>query len=106
MKPGIDVESDEPGHGAVAARGKTVVVRYDGFLHRGDAFQTNQVVEFEVGKRRVIAGLEYGVEGMRVGGRRRSRVAPHLAYRDGGVAGVIPPNALLMFAVELLEVRE
>jgi FKBP-type peptidyl-prolyl cis-trans isomerase len=54
----------------------------------------------------VIAGLEYGVEGMRVGGRRRFRAAPHLCYRDDGVASVIPSNALLVFAVELMEVRE
>jgi FKBP-type peptidyl-prolyl cis-trans isomerase len=106
VKPGIDIEVDEPGPGAIAERGRTVVVRYDGFLHRGEAFQTNQVVEFVMGKRRVIAGLEYGVEGMRVGGRRTFRVAPHLAYRDAGVSGVIPRNALLVFAVELLDVRD
>jgi FKBP-type peptidyl-prolyl cis-trans isomerase len=46
VKPGIDIESDEPGQGDVAERGKTVVIRYDGFLHRGDAFQENQVAEF------------------------------------------------------------
>jgi FKBP-type peptidyl-prolyl cis-trans isomerase len=106
MKPGIEIESDVPGHGAVAERGKTVVVRYDGFLHRGDAFQTNQVAEFVLGKRQVIAGLEYGVEGMRVGGRRRFQAAPHLCYRLVGVPGVIPTNALLTFDVELVAVRD
>jgi FKBP-type peptidyl-prolyl cis-trans isomerase len=106
VKPGIDIESDEPGQGKVAERGKTVVIRYDGFLHRGDAFQENHVAELVLGKRRVIAGLEYGIEGMRVGGRRRFRAAPHLCYRDEGVPGVIPPNALLIFAVDLMEVRE
>jgi FKBP-type peptidyl-prolyl cis-trans isomerase len=54
----------------------------------------------------VIAGLEYGIEGMRVGGRRRLRVPPHLGYRDKGMSGKIPPNALLFFEVELLEVRD
>jgi FKBP-type peptidyl-prolyl cis-trans isomerase len=57
-----------------------------------------------VGERRTIAGLSWGVEGMHVGGRRRLHVGPHLAYRDKGVPGVIPPNAKLMFEVELLAV--
>ena len=56
--------------------------------------------------RRVIAGLEYGVEGMRAGGRRRIRVAPHLGYGDRGVPGVVPANALLTFDVQLLKVEE
>jgi FKBP-type peptidyl-prolyl cis-trans isomerase len=53
----------------------------------------------------VIAGLEYGVEGMRAGGKRRIRVGPHLAYRDGGVPDTIPANAVLEFRVALLSVR-
>jgi hypothetical protein len=106
MKPGIEIETDVPGHGAVAERGKTVVIRYDGFLHRGDSFQKGQVSEFVLGKRDVIAGLEYGVEGMRVGGRRRFHAAPHLCYREDGVPGVIPSNALLTFDVELVAVRD
>jgi FKBP-type peptidyl-prolyl cis-trans isomerase len=105
MKPGIDIESDQPGNGALAERGKTIVVRYDGYLHRGDAFQKDQVAEFVLGKRHVIAGLEYGVEGMRVGGRRRFRAAPHLCYREQGVEGKIPENTLLTFDLELVEVR-
>lgn len=106
MKPGIEIESDLPGHGALAERGKAVVIRYDGFLNRGDPFQQSAVVEVVLGKRTVIAGLEYGVEGMRVGGRRWFRAAPHLCYRGDGVPGVIPPNALLTFDVELLDVRD
>ena len=105
MKPGIDLESDQPGNGALAERGKTVVIRYDGYLHRGDAFQRHEVTEFILGKRHVIAGLEYGIEGMRVGGRRRFRAAPHLCYGEKGVEGTIPANALLTFDVELVEVR-
>ena len=50
-------------------------------------------VSFRIGEREVIAGLEYGVEGMRVGGRRRIRVPPHLGYREAGVPGKIPSNA-------------
>lgn len=106
MKPGIKIESDVPGHGAVAERGKTVVVRYDGVLNRGEPFQRDEVAEFVFGKRQVIAGLEYGVEGMRVGGRRKFQAAPHLCYRGDGVPGVIPANALVTFDVELLAVRD
>ena len=53
----------------------------------------------------MFAGLFYGVEGMRVGGRRRFRVAPHLAYREAGVPGVIPPNALLTVEIEVVSQR-
>ena len=84
--------------------GVRVTVRYTGYLNRGDAFQADQVVTFAVGERKTIAGLSWGVEGTRVGGRRRLRVGPHLAYRGKGVSGVIPPNAKLMFEVELLAV--
>jgi FKBP-type peptidyl-prolyl isomerase-like protein len=53
----------------------------------------------------MFAGLFHGVEGMRVGGRRRLRVAPHLAYREAGVPGVIPPNALLTVEIEVVSQR-
>jgi FKBP-type peptidyl-prolyl cis-trans isomerase len=53
----------------------------------------------------MFAGLFYGVDGMRVGGRRRLRVAPHLAYREAGVPGVIPPNALLTVEIEIVSKR-
>jgi FKBP-type peptidyl-prolyl cis-trans isomerase len=80
--------------------------RYDGLLNRGEPFQRDEVAEFVLGKRQVIAGLEYGVEGMRVGGRRTFQAAPHPCYRGDGVPGVIPANALLTFDVELLAVRD
>jgi FKBP-type peptidyl-prolyl cis-trans isomerase len=103
--PRVEIQHDEPGTGERAERGKTVVVRFDGYLRRGDAFARDQVVQFRIGSRDVIAGLEYGVEGMRVGGRRGFLVPPHLGYRSQGVAGRIPPDALLRFEVELLEVK-
>jgi fructokinase len=82
-----------------------VVVRYDGSLHRGDVFQRNVTVAFTIGARTVIAGLDHGVAGMRVGGRRRLRIAPHLAYRERGVPGRVPANALVVLDVELIEIR-
>jgi FKBP-type peptidyl-prolyl cis-trans isomerase len=101
---GLRIDELQIGDGAVAVRGARVTIRYTGYLNRGEAFQTDEVVTFAVGARNTIAGLSCGVEGMRVGGRRLLRVGPHLAYRDKGVPGVIPPNAKLVFEVELLAV--
>jgi FKBP-type peptidyl-prolyl cis-trans isomerase len=106
MGRGIRIEEVELGEGPVAARGRRVSVRYDGFLSRGDAFQRGVVATFTLGRREVIAGLEYGVEGMRAGGRRRVRVSPHLGYGGRGVPGVVPASAVLLFDVELLSVEE
>ena len=104
-RKGITIEDVRVGAGAVAEKGSTVRIRYDGFLSKGDRFQHDMECSFRIGARLVIAGLEYGVEGMRVGGRRRIKVGPHLAYRDEGVPGVVPPNAVLIFVVELLAVE-
>jgi len=106
MRKGIRIEEVQLGEGAVAKKGNKVTIRYDGFLSRGDSFQKSETVSFKLGRREVIAGLEYGVEGMSAGGRRRIRVSPHLAYRDKGVQGVVPPNAVLIFDVELLAVED
>ena len=104
MLSGLRIEELLIGDGAVAGRGTRVTVRYNGYLNRGKPFQTEMVTTFAVGERNTIAGLSRGVEGMRVGGRRRLRVGPHLAYREKGVPGLTPPNAKLVFEVELLTV--
>ena len=102
---GVEYEDLEVGTGLTADRGCTVDVEYSLFLNRGDCVEENKKYSFRIGQRRVIAGLEYGVEGMRAGGKRRIRVGPHLAYRDGGVPDSIPANAVLEFHVSLLNVR-
>ena len=104
MRKGIEIEELRLGDGMTAERGTTATIRYTGFLNRGDQFQENITCTFRVGSREVIPGLSYGVEGMRVGGLRRVRVSPHLAYGVTGVPGLIPANAVLTFEVELLEV--
>ena len=103
------------GTGPMALAGKTVSVHYTGWLFdpsaaenkgrkfdssrdRGDAF------EFELGAGRVIAGWDRGVAGMRVGGHRRLTIPPEFGYGARGAGGVIPPNATLVFDVELLGV--
>lgn len=98
---GITFEDVIVGEGPIAERGTTVDVRYNGYLNRGELFQENVIVRFKIGQRRVVAGLEYGVEGMRVGGRRIIYVPPHLGYAASSVPG-IPPNAKLVFDVQLL----
>ena len=102
---GVDYEDLELGNGPLAERGCTVEVEYSLFLNRGDCVEEDKRAVFRIGERRVVAGLEYGVEGMREGGRRRIRVGPHLAYRDAGAPNTIPANALLEFKVLLLSVK-
>lgn len=102
---GVEYEDIKLGDGPSAERGAKVDIRYNLYLNRGQLIQEGQGYSFRVGKRRVIPGLEYGVEGMRVGGERRLRVAPHLAYRDQAIPGVVPANAVLEFHVTLLRVQ-
>jgi FKBP-type peptidyl-prolyl cis-trans isomerase len=104
MRAGIKLESETIGDGREASRGTIVTVAYDLSLNQGDVVQSVESLSFALGKRHVIAALENGVEGMRVGCRRRFRAGPHLGYRGVGVEGVIPPNAVLIFDVKLLAV--
>jgi FKBP-type peptidyl-prolyl cis-trans isomerase len=101
----VKYEDISVGEGAIATRGSVVDVSYDIYLNRGEQVQTNQRYSFRIGDRNVVAGLEYGVEGMRVGGQRRLRVGPHLAYRDQAIPGTIPANALLDMRITLLKVE-
>ena len=103
---GVEIEDIEVGDGSAVNRGDKIRISYDLSLRRGDVVESVPEFAFTVGERRVIAGLEYGVEGMRVGGTRTITVPPHLGYRDVGVPGTIPPNALLVFKVRVLERKE
>ncbi len=101
---GIRGEDVRVGEGAVAERGRLATIRFECRLHRGDPVRSGTQT-FRIGKREVIAGLERGVIGMRVGGIRKLHISPHLAYRSEGAPG-IPPNAVLEFEVELLALAE
>ncbi len=105
MSVGVELEDLTIGTGMVAERSHVVAIRYDLYLNRGDCLQRGIECTIELSKREAIAGLRYGVEGMRAGGRRRVRVPPHLAYGEKGTA-VVPQRAVLTFEVELLSVRE
>jgi FKBP-type peptidyl-prolyl cis-trans isomerase len=101
---GVKYEDLRVGDGELAAKGTEVSIRYALTLNRGEKIQEQESAYFRIGERSVIAGLEYGVEGMREGGVRRVRVGPHLAYRSEGVPGIVPHDAVLVFQIELLQV--
>lgn len=104
------------GEGDLATSGKEVLVHYTGWLydeaatdHRGTKFDSSrdrgEPFDFPLGGGRVIKGWDQGVEGMKVGGQRTLTIPAHLGYGARGAGGVIPPDATLVFDVELLAVR-
>lgn len=96
------------GTGATAVAGKDVQVHYSGYLTNGTKFDSsrdrNQPFVFPLGGGQVIKGWDEGVAGMKVGGQRQLRIPPELGYGSEGAGGTIPPNATLIFDVELLGV--
>ena len=97
------------GTGTQPAAGQTVSVHYTGWLTDGRKFDSSvdrgQPLVFPVGRGRVIKGWDEGVGSMKVGGKRKLTIPPHLGYGASGAGGVIPPNATLVFEVELLGVQ-
>jgi FKBP-type peptidyl-prolyl cis-trans isomerase len=101
------------GDGATATSGNKVSVHYTGWLYnngaKGAKFDSSvdrgQPFQFTLGAHQVIAGWDEGVAGMKVGGKRTLIIPPELGYGARGAGGVIPPNATLMFDVELLGVQ-
>ncbi len=106
---GLVIEDLADGSGDEAVAGKRVCVHYTGWLADGKKFDSskdrNDPFEFPLGAGHVIAGWDQGVAGMKVGGARRLTIPPQLGYGARGAGGVIPPNATLVFEVELLAVR-
>jgi len=97
------------GTGDAAVAGKTVSVHYTGWLENGNKFDSSvdrgQLFSFPLGAGRVIKGWDEGVQGMKVGGKRKLTIPSDLGYGSRGAGGVIPPNATLIFDVELLGIR-
>lgn len=105
---GLRITDLTVGDGPEAQSGQTVVVNYRGTLENGREFDSSYgrgPFSFPLGAGRVIRGWDEGVAGMQVGGKRRLVIPPDLAYGQRGAGGVIPPNATLIFEVELLEIR-
>jgi peptidylprolyl isomerase len=120
-KPEIDFPDSPPptdlevtdlslGDGKEATSGSTVVVHYVGVAHSsGEEFDASynrgEPLSFRLGVGQVIAGWDQGVTGMKVGGRRKLVIPPHLGYGDRGAGGVIKPGETLIFVVDLVDVR-
>ena len=114
--PGLQIDDTVPGTGAEAVAGQTVLVHYTGWLHdpaapngRGQKFDSSkdhgEPFEFELGAGRVIQGWDQGIQGMKIGGRRRLTIPAHLAYGERGAAGVIAPGETLIFVCDLVGVK-
>lgn len=104
----LKVEDLVEGTGAEAKSGDNVTVHYTGWLTDGTKFDSSldagQPFQFALGAGMVIPGWDQGVEGMKVGGKRKLTIPPSLGYGEQGAGGVIPPNATLVFEVELISV--
>ena len=96
------------GNGDLAASGQKVTVHYTGWLTNGTKFDSSkdrdEPFAFHLGKKQVIRGWADGVQGMKGGGKRKLTIPPAMGYGARGAGGVIPPNATLVFEVELLGV--
>lgn len=106
---GLKYEDTVVGTGAEAKSGQKVSVHYTGTLTDGKKFDSSkdrgQPFQFTLGVGQVISGWDEGVAGMKVGGQRTLTIPPNLGYGSRGAGGVIPPNATLIFEVELLDVK-
>jgi peptidylprolyl isomerase len=110
---GLKIEDSKVGTGATPTKGQTCVMHYTGWLYengvKGKKFDSsvdrNEPFEFPIGMSRVIKGWDEGVATMKVGGKRTLIIPPDLGYGARGAGGVIPPNATLIFDVELLAVK-
>jgi peptidylprolyl isomerase len=110
---GLQITDTKVGTGATPKRGQICVMHYTGWLYengaKGKKFDSsvdrNEPFEFPIGQKRVIAGWDEGVATMKVGGKRTLIIPPELGYGARGAGGAIPPNATLIFDVELLDVK-
>ena len=106
----LEVADLTTGDGKEATSGSTVVVHYVGVAHStGEEFDASynrgEPLSFRLGVGQVISGWDQGVAGMKVGGRRKLVIPPHLGYGDRGAGGVIKPGETLVFVVDLMDVR-
>ncbi len=105
----LKIEDLTEGTGSVAAAGDQVEVHYTGWLTDGSKFDSSKdrgrPFSFSLGKGQVIKGWDEGVQGMKIGGVRKLTIPPELGYGARGAGGVIPPNAELVFEVELLKIK-
>lgn len=105
----LKIEDIVTGDGAEAVAGKTIIVHYTGWLTDGSKFDSskdrNDPFRFKLGAGQVIRGWDEGFSGMKIGGKRKLTIPPEMGYGARGAGGVIPPNAVLVFEVELLDIK-
>jgi len=123
MRSGIDVLDDRPGSGELIARRRVYRIRLRMWLNKGEPVRWSHAwglvdraildengemltTDVRLDRSQLINGLFYGVEGMRIGGTRRLKISPHLAYGERGVPGVIPANAALVAEITFIEERD
>ncbi len=106
---GLEYIEIQAGTGTQAEAGRTVSVHYTGKLQDGQVFDSSltrgQPIVVPLGRGRVIKGWDEGIALMKVGGKAQLIIPPHLGYGERGAGGVIPPNATLVFDVELIDVK-
>jgi len=100
---GLYVQDIVTGTGAIASRGRSIVVRYVGWLPSGKQFETNEIT-VTLGAGKTIRGWEEGLLGMRVGGKRRLVIPPNLGYGNRAAGDLIPANSVLIFDMEAMSV--
>lgn len=106
-KNGVEIEIIKEGNGDEVSHGKSVTVHYSGMFVDGEVFDSSKnrgvPLQFPLGAGHVIKGWDIGVEGMKRGEVRKLTIPGNLAYGSSGVPGIIPPDAILVFEVELID---
>jgi len=106
MTSGIKLIENIEGTGEEAQRGDAVEFKSQGFLSQGECIQDRMLMTTIIGKRSIIAGIEYSLVGMKAGGYRKVKISPHLGYRNEGVDGKVPPNAVLIYELWVRRVEK
>ena len=105
----LEITDLSPGSGPPAQPGDALSIHYRGTLDNGAEFDSSyprgETLDFTLGAAELIKGMDDGLVGLKVGGKRRLRTPPQLGYGPSGIPGVIPPNAVLVFEVELVRIR-
>lgn len=118
-RPGIVQLEDRPGDGATVERRQVYRVRLKMWLNKGEPIHWGPidratleddgrtlVTDLRIDRDNLVAGLFQGIAGMRIGGRRKLKISPHLAYGENGIPGKIPPNAAILAEIEFIEERD
>lgn len=102
IKSGIKLLEEVEGTGKEVIKGDSVTVKLNAWLNSGTQVQTNFEETIEIGSRKTISGVENTILGMKKLGKRKVKISPHLAYAKQGIVGLIPPNSVLIYEIEVL----